>query len=107
MTPHELVDRNGKNLRVGDKVRIVGVPDLSGMAAKQRAQSLPVFEHLVGSYKTIEGFDQFGCAGFTFAINKGQFCGYHTVWIEPFLLHIPERSNRSFKVGRAKRRRAP
>lgn len=93
MEPHEPVDRNGQRLRVGDKVRIIGVPDLSGMAAKYRTQSLPVFEHLVGCYKMIGGSDRFGCAEFTFAIVKGNFRGYHTVWIEPFLLHLPNRSN--------------
>jgi len=38
-------DVTGKRIRIGDIVRIIGVPDLSGMSLECRAESLPVLEH--------------------------------------------------------------
>jgi hypothetical protein len=43
-------DVTGKPIRIGDVVRVIDVPDLSGMSAHCRAESLPVFQHLVGTY---------------------------------------------------------
>ena len=79
-------DVDGKRLKVGDSVRIVGVPDLSGMTAECRAESLPVFEHLVGTYKTVREFDELGFAWLAFKIRTGPHSGYHLVGIEPYLL---------------------
>ncbi len=79
-------DVNGVRLKVGDIVRVIGVPDLSGMAAEYRAESPPVFEHLVGRYKRIEEFDEFGSAWMRFQIRKGPQAGSHSVGIEPYLL---------------------
>ena len=81
-------DVAGERLRVGDIVRVIGVPDLSGMSADCRAESLPVFEHLVGSYKRVEEFDEFGQAWLRFKIRKGPHAGYHSVGIEPYLLKV-------------------
>jgi hypothetical protein len=69
-------------------VRIVGVPDLSGMSADCLAESLPVFEHLVGTYKRVEEFDEFGMAWLRFKIRKGSHLGHHSVGIEPYLLRV-------------------
>jgi hypothetical protein len=88
--PYEPKDRGGRRIRVGDRVRIVGVPDLTGMAPVCIKESLPVFQHLVGKYKRVASFDQFGCAWIDFAISKGKSRGMHGVAIEPFLLHIPQ-----------------
>jgi hypothetical protein len=82
--PHK--DVQGVGLKVGDIVRIIGVPDLSGMSAECLAESLPVFEHLVGRYKRIEGFDEFGSAWLRFKIRNGPHAGSHSVGIEPYLL---------------------
>lgn len=90
-TPLEAKDRNGQALRVGDLVRVIGVPDLSGMSEKSIAESLPVFEYLVGNYKRIARFDDFGNAWLDFAIPSGRFRGMHGVAIEPFLLQLPQK----------------
>ena len=81
-------DAEGTRIKVGDVVRIVGVPDLDGMSAECRAESLPVFEHLVGKYKRVEEFDEFGQAWLRFKILKGPHAGYHSVGIEPQLLKL-------------------
>jgi hypothetical protein len=85
-TPHAPRDRDGRPLRPGDRVRIVGAPSLAGMGAVTRAESKPVFDHLVGLYKHITEFDEFGMARLHFRISRGRRRGYHTVWIEPCLL---------------------
>ena len=75
-------------------MRIVGVPDLSGMSTRGLDESLPVFQYLVGRYKRVIGFDDFGCAQFVFGILRGKSKGVHSVAIEPFLLATPKkRSN--------------
>ena len=81
-------DVSGKRITVGDLVRIVGVPDLSGMSADCQAESLPVFEHLVGTYKRVEEFDEYGLAWLRFKIRNGPHAGYHSVGIEPQLLKV-------------------
>ena len=81
-------DANGERIKVGDRVRIVGVPDLSGMAPAARAESLPVFQYLVGKYKRVDEFDEFGFAWLMFKIRKGPHAGYHSVAMEPYLLKV-------------------
>jgi len=81
-------DVAGKRLKVGDIVRIVGVPDLTGMSADCLAESLPVFQHLVGNYKRITEFDEWGCAWLSFKIRKSPYAGWHSVGIEPHLLKV-------------------
>lgn len=93
-TSYPPIDRDGNTLRVGDTVRIVGVPDLSGMAPSVRDYSLGVYRHLVGKYKVVEEFDETGQAWLRFGIRKGKYAGWHSVGIEPFLLRV-RRSSRS------------
>lgn len=81
-------DVAGERIRVGDIVRVIGVPDLSGISADFRAGTLAVFEHLVGTYKRIEEFDEYGQAWLRFTIRKGPHAGYHSVGIEPYLLKL-------------------
>ena len=87
------IDGAGQKLLVGDVVRVLGVPDLSGMAEECRLESEPVFRHIVGQYKKIKEFDDFGCAGLTFSIRGGRHRGMHSVWIEPFLLRRRQARN--------------
>ena len=68
---HKPTDTTGNRIRVGDTVKVIGVPDLSGMAPEYRKESLPVFEHIVGKYKTVEEFDEYGFAWLRFVIRKG------------------------------------
>ena len=79
-------DVRGRALRVGDVVRIVGIPDLSRMSASGIRASRPVFAHLLGCYKRIAAFDEYGRAELSFRIRAGRHRGVHWVWIEPSLL---------------------
>lgn len=88
-------DRDGRELEVGDVVRIVGVPPLAGMSDEVRRDCLPVFEHLVGTYRTIAEFDDFGFAGFWFTIRQGEWRGRHFVAIEPELLKKRDEKRRA------------
>jgi hypothetical protein len=81
-------DVTGVPLRVGQTVRVIGVPDLSGMSRQVRAESLRVFRYLVGKYKRIAEFDQFGRAGLWLRIPSGRDAGRHFVVIEPELLRV-------------------
>jgi len=87
--PYHPVDATGRQIDIGDVVRIVGVPDLNGMAQPYRDESSAVFRHLVGSYKRVEEFDEIGLvrSGF-FQIRKGPLAGWHSIGIEPFLLKV-------------------
>jgi hypothetical protein len=69
-------------------VRIIGSPDLAGMTPKCRAESLPVFKYLIGKYKRVKEFDEFGMAWLMFRIRKGPHAGYHSVGIEPYFLKV-------------------
>ena len=81
-------DVNGERIRIGDLVRVIGVPDLAGMSPDCRAESLPVFQYLLGKYKRVKEFDEFGMVWLTFKIRKGPHAGYHSVAIEPYLLRV-------------------
>lgn len=109
MKPHKPFDRSGKPIKVGDIVRIVGVPDLSGMSPAGLTEALPAFQHLVGKYKRIRGFDECGCAEFSFVMRHSDGeRGWHSVWVEPFLLHMPQhRSNPAVKRDALKARPLP
>ncbi len=79
-------DVAGVRLCVGDTIRVVGVPELTGMSPECLAESLPVFRHLVGRYKRVIEFDEHGLAWLSFRILKGPHAGRHFVGIEPWLL---------------------
>jgi len=81
-------DAAGRGIVVGDVVRVIGAPDLSGMSPECRAESLPVFQYLVGKYKKVTEFDEFGFAWLMFKIRNGPHAGYHSVGIEPNLLRV-------------------
>jgi hypothetical protein len=82
------IDARGRRISIGSRVRIVGVPDLTGMKHPYRRRSEAVFRHLVGACKRVGGFDQYGCAELTFSIQRGPNRGMHWVAIEPFLLLV-------------------
>jgi hypothetical protein len=100
------VDVAGRKLKQGDVVRVVGVPDLSSMAPAGRRETLPVFRHLVGTYKRIAGFDRYGHAELWFRIRAGRNRGLHWVAIEPFLLRrrraaAADARSRRYRPGRS------
>ena len=96
-------DADGNVLAVGDIVRIIGVPDLSGMAPDSLQESLPVFEYLVGKYKKIIGFNETGGvppnAEFVFRMKVGESWESHWVCIEPDFLRMKKsrKSNNTSK----------
>lgn len=69
------------------------------MARRTEAESRPVFEHLVGTYRRIAGFDERGNAEFFFRIRDGKRRGFHWVAIEPFLLRKPVGRHRPMKTA--------
>lgn len=71
-------DADGKALKLGDRVRVLGVPDLSGMRPSARAESAPVFAHLVGTVKRIFGFDGFAFKDLEPAMQASQNIGPKT-----------------------------
>jgi hypothetical protein len=79
-------DVDGQAVRIGDVVRVLGVPDLSGMRDPYRSETEAVFKHIVGTRKKVEGFDQFGCAILVFGITSGPHAGTHSLAIEPHLI---------------------
>jgi hypothetical protein len=88
MKPLARKDITGQPIHVGDVVRVIGVPDLSGMSADCQAESAPVFRHLAGTYKRVKEFDEFGHAWLSFTIRNGPHRGSHSVAIEPYLLRV-------------------
>jgi hypothetical protein len=82
-------DTNGQTIRIGDTVRIVGMPNLSNMDPEALKETQPVFEYLVGKYKKVQGFDEYGHIELEFQVLKWKD-GIHTVWIEPFLLKVKQ-----------------
>jgi hypothetical protein len=79
-------DALGRILKVGDVVRVIGVPDLKSMAKSGLYESLPAFRHLVGTYRRIQMFDEHGLAQINFLVRRGPIAAWHGVAIEPFLL---------------------
>jgi hypothetical protein len=90
MKKHPPLDASGNRVRAGDMVRVIGVPDLSGMDPICEKETRLVFEHLIGKYKRIQDFDESGCAHLSFRILKGQSKGRHSLWVEPFLLKVKQ-----------------
>lgn len=89
MTQRAVKDRNGRDIIPGDRVRVMGVPDLTGMAPQQLKESSAVFRYLVGRYETVTSIDERGNAQLMFGIAGGKLRGWHSVMIEPFLLNRP------------------
>jgi hypothetical protein len=81
-------DAAGVVIRVGDIVRILQVPDLSRLPPGTRRESRPVFEHILGTYKRVLGFNELGWPELSFRIRHGPHAGLHTVWTEPELLRV-------------------
>jgi hypothetical protein len=80
-------DATGKRLRVGDMVRICGVPDLAPMTTRCRRESEPVFRYLVGKRKRISRIDELGNARIEFRMKSAGKTTYHEIGIEPQLLN--------------------
>jgi len=55
-------DAHSRRIRKGDLARIIGIPDLSNMHPGRRAESKPVFLHIRGTCKRVDGFNRYGFA---------------------------------------------
>lgn len=84
--PASVKDIDGQTVRKGDLVRVLGIPDLTGMRDPYRGETEAVFNHILGTRRKVEGFDQFGCAILVFGISSGPRAGTHSVAIEPHLI---------------------
>ena len=82
------IDARGRRVLAGSRVRVVGVPDLTGMKQPHRRNSEAVFRHILGACKRVSSFDQYGCAEIFFTIRRGPSKGLHSVALEPFLLLV-------------------
>jgi hypothetical protein len=89
--PHPPHDAKGRRIRLGSRVRIIGVPALTRMREPERSQTAAVFRHLVGLCKRAQGFDKLGCVELDFRIRRGRHAGMHWVAIEPNLLLVQKR----------------
>ena len=81
-------DARGRVIRKGSRVRIVGMPDLSGIRdPRARRHVERVFQHLQGQVKKVRGFSRYGFAEIFFKIRRrGPLGGWHGIEIEPKLL---------------------
>jgi hypothetical protein len=86
--PSSIKDVDGRTVREGDIVRVIGVPDLTGMNSPYKEETEAVFKHIRGSLKRVRGFDSFGCAILVFGIRSGPHAGIHSVAIEPNLIRL-------------------
>ena len=84
--PTTIRDADGRTVRKGDVVRVLGIPDLSGMREPYRRETEAVFKHITGTRRKVFGFDQFGSAILVFGIRSGPHAGSHSVAIEPHLI---------------------
>lgn len=84
--PESIRDVAGRTVRKGDIVRVLGIPDLSGMRDPYRRETEAVFKHITGTRRKVCGFDQFGSAILVFGIRSGPHAGSHSVAIEPHLI---------------------
>jgi hypothetical protein len=84
-------DVEGRPIRRGATVRVLAIPDLSGMSARGRRETRRVFAHIRGTYRRVAGFNALGQAELSFRIRRGPDAGLHTVWIEPALLRVRRR----------------
>ena len=84
---HKLIDKNRIPIRINDIVKVIGIPDLSGMSKECIKESLPIFKYLCGKTKKVTGIDkQNGLIELSFRILKGKNKGLHSIFIEAFLL---------------------
>ena len=80
------IDSKGQRIRKHDRVRVIGIPDLSTMPALPRSETLALFEHVLGTCKRVQDFDTNGLVELFFQVRKGPHVGIHSIYIEPELL---------------------
>jgi len=101
LRPHSPNDSTGRDLRVGDWVRVVRVPD---SVARMPRESKRAFARAVGKTCQIEGFNALGLA----ELDLTGKVGWDTIWIEPFCVQRfrrPRKRSLRFRRVLAIRRR--
>lgn len=79
MDKYEPIDANGKDLQIGDWVKVIAAPlSVSSMPEESRE----AFSKAVGETLQIEAFDKLGCLELDFYPKLRSF---DTIWLEPFL----------------------
>ncbi len=82
----------GRRIRIGARVRIVGVLDLSGIRDPRARRSVEaVFRRVKGRCKKARGFSRHGFAEIFFKIRSGRLAGWHGIEIEPNHLLVQPR----------------
>ena len=82
-----LIDIKGNKLKVDDIVKIIGIPNLTGMSKECKNETLSIFEYVFGKTKKITAIDEHNeLIELSFRILKGKSKGFHSIYIEPFLL---------------------
>ena len=84
--PTSIRDVDGQTVRKGDVVRVLGIPDLTGMREPYRRETEAVFKRITGTRQKVYGFDRLGSAILVFGIRTGLHMGTHSVAIEPHLI---------------------
>jgi len=79
-------DVDGRAVRKGDIVRVLGIPDLTGMREPYRRETEAVFKRITGTRQKVHGFDHSGSAILVFGIRGGPHTGMHSVAIESHLI---------------------
>jgi hypothetical protein len=87
VSTHAPLDAAGRDLRIGDWVRVVSIPD---SVATMPRRSKRVFSAAVGKTFQIEAFNEVGCA----ELDLHGKVGPDTIWIEPFCLVRTRRPTR-------------
>lgn len=87
----EMKDCKGNKLNIGDKVRILALPDLTGMTPDALADTLPVFKRALGTYRRIHAFSRHGLIELKLRIKETNGWGTHYIFIEPRLVAKPRK----------------
>jgi len=98
---HSPSDVAGRDLRIGDWVRVVAVPDSISHSAPETKRA---FSRAVGKTFQIEAFDELGCA----ELDLTGKVGHDTIWLEPSCVRRarrPRKHSRRFRRVLANRRR--
>ena len=82
----EMKDSKGNILNIGDKVRIIALPDLTSMAPDALAETLPIFKRALGTYRRINAFSRNGLIELKLRIKETNGLGTHYIFIEPRLV---------------------
>lgn len=79
----------GKKFRVGDKVKVVGIPPLTfAPGIKDELGTKALFKSMIGKIYTVRGFDEYG----NVELRPKRL---DTVWVEPEFLKLRARKRQT------------